>query len=284
MKRFFFRFGLLVVCVVFICGTFHAGAHLFCWANERQEAEYALPIIMYHHILKEKSKQGKFVISPEEFEADLSYLKNNGYTAITAEDLIRYHEDGNPLPDKPVMLTFDDGYLSYLEYAVPLLEQYDMKAVVSIVGSYTDTYTNTEDRCVSYAHLNWDDVSKLSSSDHTEIQNHTYDMHKISGGRNGCAIMKGEDTAHYKQIFTEDVKKMRDLIYQNTGKHADCFTYPFGFLCGESEEEIKKMGFQMSLSCAEGINQISRETSLFKLKRFNREHNRSVEKILEGKN
>ena len=284
MKKFLFRFVVFAICIAVMFGVFHAGAYICCLAEETRGAEYELPIIMYHHILKEKSKQGKFVISPDEFEADLKYLKKNGYTTITADALIRYQEEGNPLPDKPVMLTFDDGYLSYMEYAVPLLEKYEMSAVVSIVGSYTDEYSEHSDRCVSYAHLNWDDVSSLSNSTHTEIQNHTYDMHKISGGRNGCSKMRGEKTEHYKKVFTEDVKKMRDLIYQNTGKQANCFTYPFGFLCGEAEEEIKKMGFKMSLSCAEGINKISRSSSLFKLERFNREHKRPVEKILEGKN
>lgn len=280
MKKFLFRFVVFAVCIALIFGVFHAGAYICCLAEEHREAEYELPIIMYHHILKEKSKHGKFVISPDEFEADLKYLEANGYTTITADALIRYCEESEPLPDKPVMLTFDDGYLSYMEYAVPLLEKYEMSAVVSIVGAYTDEYSVQDDRCVSYAHLNWDDVNSLSNSTHTEIQNHTYDMHKISGGRNGCSKMRGENSEHYKKVFTDDVRKMRSLIYQNTGKQANCFTYPFGFLCGEAEDEIKKMGFKMSLSCTEGMNKISRDSSLFKLKRFNREHNRSAEKIL----
>ena len=123
MKRILFRFVVFAACIALIFGVFHAGAYICCLAKETRGAEYELPIIMYHHILKEKSKQGKFVVSPDEFEADLKYLKKNGYTAITADTLIRYHEDGEPLPDKPVMITFDDGYLSYLEYAVPLLEK-----------------------------------------------------------------------------------------------------------------------------------------------------------------
>lgn len=283
MKRILFRLMIFTLCISLMFGIFRAGAYICCLAEDNREAEYELPIIMYHHILKEKSKHGKFVISPDEFEEDLKYLKYSGYNTITADALIRYHEEGEPLPNKPVMLTFDDGYLSYMEYVVPLLEKYEMSAVVSIVGAYTDEYSEEKDRCVSYAHLNWDDVNSLSNSTHTEIQNHTYDMHKISGGRNGCSKMRGEDPNHYKKVFTEDVQKMRDLIYQNTGKQANCFTYPFGFLCGEAEDEIKKMGFKMSLSCTEGINKINRNSSLFKLERFNREHKRSVEKILTVK-
>lgn len=278
MKRIFLGLMSLILCAI----VFQTGALVFAIVEDKN-AEYDLPIIMYHHILKEKSKLGKFIISPDEFEADLKYLKENGYQTITAEALIRYKEEGEALPEKPVMITFDDGHLSYLEYAVPLLEKYDMCAVVSVVGAYLDEYTKTKDRCISYAYLNWEDVKALGSSAHTEIQNHTYNMHKISNGRSGCSKMRGEDGDKYREIFKEDVKKMRDLIYENTGKNADCFTYPFGFMCKEAEEEIKKMGFRMSLSCREEINRINRESSLFKLARYNREHKRSVERILGKK-
>ena len=283
MKRNLCRFLVLAFCASLLSGMFYMGSVLCCLAKDIKKSEYTLPIIMYHHILKETSKHGKFVISPQEFEQDLKFLKENGYTTITADALIRYHESGEPLPEKPVMLTFDDGYLSYLEYALPLLEKHDMAAVVSVVGAYTDDYTKSKDRCVSYAYLNWEDIRTLAFSDHTEIQNHTYDMHKIADGRNGCAKKRGENVAQYQKIFTEDVSKMRNLIYENTGKQANCFTYPFGYFCGEAEEEIKKMGFLMSLSCTEGLNYIDRQTSLFKLHRYNRAHNRPVSQILSEK-
>lgn len=283
MKQSLICLFVFVLCITLLFGVFSVGKTLCCLAQDAGDHDYALPIIMYHHILKEPGKQGKFVISPKEFEEDLNFLKENGYTTITADALIRYQKEGEPLPEKPIMLTFDDGYLSYLEYALPLLERHDMTAVVSIVGAYTDEYTKNKDRCLSYAYLNWADVKALTESTHTQIQNHTYDLHKIADGRNGCAKKKGEDSAHYQKIFTEDVQKMRDLIYENTGKQANCFTYPFGFTCHDAEEEIQKMGFLMSLSCAEGINKISRDSSLFKLRRFNRAHGRPVSQILSGK-
>ena len=62
---------------------------------------------------------------------------------MVVEDLIRYVDQGTPLPEKPVMLTFDDGHYNYISYLLPLLEEYDMKAVVSVVGEFADTYTET---------------------------------------------------------------------------------------------------------------------------------------------
>jgi len=280
VKRYFFRLFVFLITLAVFFGIFRAGTYIFCLAKDLN-TEYDLPIIMYHHILKEKGRHGEFIISPDEFETDLKYIKENGYKTILPEDIISYQENGTPLPEKPIMLTFDDGHLSYLEYAVPLLEKYDMKALVSVVGAYTNDYTNCPDRCVSYAYLSWEDIKNLSASSHTEIGNHTYDMHKISGGRNGCSKIKGESIEHHRTIFTEDAQKMQSLIYEYTKKSPLCFTYPFGYLCDETETEIKNLGLKMSLSCTEGINKISKKSSLFKLKRFNRAHKRSVEGILK---
>ena len=281
MKRYIIRLLVFFITIVIIFGIFHAGSYICCLTKEAF-CEYRLPIIMYHHVLRDPARHGEFIISPDEFEQDLKYIKKEGFTTITDLDLINFKEKGTPLPEKPIMLTFDDGHLSYYEYIVPLLQKYQMKAVVSIVGSYTNDYTEHPDKAVSYAYLSWEEVKTLSHSDHTRVANHTYDMHKISNGRNGCSKTKTESSAQYRKTFQDDAEKMRKLIYDYTGKNADCFTYPFGYFCSETEEEIKKLGFKLSLTCAEGINYISQNSSLFKLKRYNRPHGKSVEEILKG--
>ena len=84
---------------------------------------------MYHHISKKTSALGAYVITPEQFESDLKFIKDKGYEAITTQNLVDYFDGKFELPEKPIMITFDDGYLSFYEYAYPLLKQYNMKAV-----------------------------------------------------------------------------------------------------------------------------------------------------------
>lgn len=69
-----------------------------------------VPVIMYHAVMDDASRLGKYVISPEELESDFKWLSENGYTAVLSEDLINYTESGAALPEKPILLTFDDGY------------------------------------------------------------------------------------------------------------------------------------------------------------------------------
>ena len=74
-----------------------------------------IPIVMYHSVLKDEKYHGKYVISPAELENDILYLKEQGYTTIFMEDLINYTKGGE-LPEKPIMLTFDDGYYNNYLY------------------------------------------------------------------------------------------------------------------------------------------------------------------------
>ena len=95
-----------------------------------------LPVIMYHSITETASSD--YQITPELFENDLCYLKLQGYETVSAAQLYAYTEGKGDLPAHPVMLTFDDGFYNNLSIVLPLLEQYDMCAVVSIVGEYTE--------------------------------------------------------------------------------------------------------------------------------------------------
>ena len=93
------------------------------------EESVEIPVVMYHALLKDEAQHGRYVISPAEFENDLLYLKKHGYTTILVEDLIAYTQ-GASLPEKPVLLTFDDGYYNNYLYAFPLAQKYQCKFVI----------------------------------------------------------------------------------------------------------------------------------------------------------
>ena len=72
----------------------------------------SLPVIMYHHMLNEQSRWGEWTISPDEFKADLVYLKEHGYTTMLISELISALKGEQEMPKKPIVLTFDDGHES----------------------------------------------------------------------------------------------------------------------------------------------------------------------------
>ena len=230
-----------------------------------------VPIIMYHSILKDPSRSNKYTVTPTVLEEDLKYIKDKGYTTVTIADLISYVYNDTPLPEKPIVLTFDDGHYNNYGYLFPLLEKYDMKAVISIVGSYTDKFTETDEANLNYSYLRWKDIKELMDTGRIEFQNHTYSLHSNTGKRNGTKKIKGETDEHYKNVLEEDILKLQQEFKENTNYIPQCFTYPFGGISNASLDIIKELGFKASLSCEQGINKLTKNpNSLYLLKRYNR--------------
>jgi len=258
---------ILIIIMITVLAVFTPAANVIYTASK---PSLRLPIIMYHHVLKDSRKLGKYTVSPKEIEGDIIYLKQHGYTTIVMEDLINFVYNGGELPEKPIMLTFDDGYYSNYVYALPILEKYDCKAVISITGDYIDKSTEEGDLNPAYSYLTWDLVKELTESDYVEIQNHSYGMHEICD-RKGCAIMKGEGYDDYSKKMINDIGRLQEVIEGKTGYRPTTFTYPYGFICVECNKILKDMGFLATLSCYEGVNILTgKEDELYELKRFNR--------------
>ena len=174
--------------------------------------EISVPILMYHSVLKDPDRSGKYVITPATLENDMIYLKEHGYETVLVKDLIAYVYEDVPLPGKPIVLTFDDGHYNNMTYLLPLLEKHQMKAVVSVVGSYTDKFAKEDSHNPNYSYLTWDDIKNLENSGRIEIANHTYHFHEKKS-RKGCSIADGELTAEYQKILKNDLEKFKYLFY-----------------------------------------------------------------------
>ena len=237
--------------------------------EEREKV--AVPILLYHSILEGNKIIDSYTIRPNEFENDLKYIQNNGYTTVTMNDLVEYVYNGTLLPEKPIVLSFDDGYLNTYHYAYPLLKKYEMKAVLSIIGDSTDIFTKVKDENLFYSHTSWDQVNELIASGYFEIQNHTYALHTTNKGRVGTKMKKGESLTHYEEVLNKDIGNFQKLIEEKTGYLPNTFTYPYGAISKESVNILKNMGFKATLTSYGGVNYITRdENCLFGLKRNNR--------------
>lgn len=246
-------------------------------------ADIRLPILMYHSIVNEPSRWGTYVISSQELESDLKYLQGSGYTAVTMQDLLDYVDKCMPLPPKPVMLTFDDGYYNNYLYAFPLLKKYGMKAVVSIIGRHTDRYTVNRDENPLYSHITWTEAIEMVDSGIVELQNHSYDLHTISGSRTASMKAKGESDEHYETVLLSDSIRLQSLIDNYTHRLPTAYTYPFGLISKESVEILKEAGFRASFSCYAGMNVITSDPQcLYLLRRNLRPHGKSAESILKN--
>lgn len=239
-----------------------------------------LPILMYHGILKDTKLQGDYVIAPYQFEEDLKMLKEKGYHTVTVNNLIDYVYSGKPLPEKPVMLTFDDGYYNNYIYAYPLLKKYECSAVISPIAYYSEYYSSLDQKpSASYFHCTWRQLEEMQESGLVEIQNHSYNMHSQSG-RQGIQRKKGEGSDEYKLAVKEDILKSQEMLHEKLGIYPQAFVYPFGEYNSISEELLKELSFKCTVTCEERINIITKNPkSLYKLGRFLRKSKLSEEEI-----
>lgn len=246
-----------------------------------QDTAVPLPVAMYHSVTDQGDSPGEYVISPSMLEKDLQWLSQHGYETVVVGDLVSHVENGTPLPEKPVMLTFDDGYYNNYRNAYPLLQKYGMQAVLSPVGTLVEQFTETDDpeEHEVWSYCTRQELQEMAVSGVVEMQNHSYDFHELTP-RRGCLRKSGEDEATYRNIFFEDTRKAQELFRSIGISPPVCYTYPYGARNAETDALVQEYGFVASLSCEEGITCITRDAaSLKNIRRYNRDGRISSEQF-----
>lgn len=240
-----------------------------------------LPILMYHSLLRDDSRQGDYILSPAVFRQDMEYLKEHGYQTVVVRDLVAFVEEGRPLPEKPVMVTFDDGFFNTYHYAYPILKELGMRAVVSVIGSQTEQFSESGQENAYWSYLTLDRLREMEASGVFELQNHSWDLH-TTGERQGCLRRRGEDGDSYRRLFAEDAARVQRLLTEAGLPAPSCYTYPFGACSAETEALVRELGFRCSLGCEEGMNTLTGDPAcLYRMKRWNRPAGLSTPAMME---
>ena len=225
--------------------------------------------LMYHNVVGNTQKQGNYEVKQSVLEEDFKELKKLGYKCVDRKslfDIVNKKQTG-----KYVMITFDDGFYGVYKYVPSLLEKYDMKCLVSVVGEFMDrqdklTYRT---RC---SYMNTNEVRELAKNKRVEIAHHSYNLHHIQDGRRGVKIKKDETNDKYTQVFKEDTQKLTSKL-NGLGVKVKTYCYPYGEFCRESERVLKGLNYQMTMTCVEKVNYLENKNSLFLLGRINRSAN-----------
>ncbi|MCI8816338.1 MAG: polysaccharide deacetylase family protein [Angelakisella sp.] len=243
-----------------------------------------IPVLMYHSINSRESRTGDYVITPKAFRKDLEWLRDAGYQTVVVQDLLNYVEEGVPLPEKPVMITFDDGYYNNYLNAFPILKEMGMKAVISIIVSETDKYSELQEDRENYSHLTWEQIREMMDSGLIEFQNHSYGLHKNGkqAARKGIGKKPGESTEAYQQAIREDVEKGQARFVEMTGYAPIAFTYPFGAVSEDSYPVLEELGFRATLDAQGKLFRLTDDPAcLRRIPRYNRPWGKTAQQIIE---
>lgn len=174
----------------------------------KEQAAQKIPILMYHDVQNIPSSTDLNIMPSSQFEAQLIYLKENGYTTITVEEFIDAYNWKINLPQKSVLLTLDDGFQSIKTIVNPLLKKYDMRATSFIIGSYIER---------PQWHLTGDDIKTVASDKYIDFESHTFDLHK-----------DGKTKGLINETLPADIHGDNTKLEAVIGHKTNILCYPFG--------------------------------------------------------
>lgn len=229
-------------------------------ALSQEEISTQVPILMYHHLSEDVTNSE--MVSPEQFEAHIRALSEAGYTSVSFDELQAYVLRGEPLPEKPVVITFDDGYESNYTLAYPILQKYSMKATIFAIGvSFGKDHYKDTDYAIT-PHFGAAEAAEMTASGLISIQSHTYDMHQWPPYESGSAVRENilplpdESEEAYVQALTEDFTRSRALLEDAAGQPVDVLAYPAGQYSTLAQVTLQSLGVHVTLSTNPGVNTV----------------------------
>lgn len=215
------------------------------------DANIGIPILCYHSIAE--SKDNELLLSPEKFKSQLKYLKDNGYTPITMDELNDFLKNNKTIPEKSVVITFDDGYRDNYTTAFPILKEFDFKATVYVISNNleNDLYmTKAQAKEMS----DWGIDIESHTANHEDLSKLTLDQ-------------------QYETMNTS--KNQLEAIL---GKKVDYIAYPFGKFNANTRKAAEKAGYKLGFSLAGGL--ADRGDNTYNIDRLYISNNHTIEEFV----
>lgn len=248
-----------------------------------------VPVIMYHAV---GYSNDPYTITPESFESHLVAILENGFTPISFQELTEYVDYDRNLPDKPMVITFDDGYTDNYSEAFPLLKKHNCKATIFAIGSSVGKSTYKETENPINPHFDYNMAREMNLSKLISIQSHTHDMHQAKhyeqseNVRENVMPFEGEDFTDYIRAVREDLITSKTFLEGQIGAPVTALAYPNGRYNAYTEAIARSLGFRVTVSTTIGTNYIRKydQNSLYRLNRFNMNESVSADTLIQWLN
>jgi poly-beta-1,6-N-acetyl-D-glucosamine N-deacetylase len=222
--------------------------------------------ISFHDVVDQATDLGADAVTTKTFVQFLDWLKGTGWEAISLDDVSAAARGLRRLPDKAILLTFDDGYRSLYTRVFPLLKAYRYPAVAALVGSWMEDGADGTvlygDRKVPRSNfISWAEAREMQASGLMEFASHSYDLHRgvraNPQGNFSPAAMTWrydpltrtyEDDAQYIARIRADLIHSRTMMKANLGHPPRAIAWPYGRYTGPALQVAKELGFAFALT------------------------------------
>lgn len=217
-----------------------------------------LPVLVYHDIAA-VAQPDDYAVTRAMFAQQMTFLHKNGYQPVSLHTLAEVAAGRRQLPDKAVMLTFDDGLRSFQQVALPELQKYGFPAVLSICTGWLDGHAVPENYRGRL--LSWDELRVLSRSPLVEVLSHTDGLHigipsNPQGNMAPAGTTRRYDSARhryesdqdFRQRIHADLARSVERLKAETGRSPVGITWPYGYSDGVGEDEARQLGMPWQLT------------------------------------
>lgn len=198
----------------------------------------SIPILCYHQLTTGLSVKNRMQVTSRKFEEQMAYLAGNGYQVLPLSQMQYILDGSSSIPEKAVVLTFDDGYRSVYDIAFPILKKYGFTATLFV---YTDFIGGS-------AAMSWQQVSELKASGVIAIESHTKTHADLSFDPDD------ENIASHTDRVIEEVAVAARVIKDKVGYKPIFLAYPFGNSSDYTIEYLKKSHYALALTVKKGTN------------------------------
>lgn len=234
----------------------------------------AFTVLCYHDVEEVANDPDGMTVSTANLTAHFAWLRENGYKVIDIDDLLAAREGKRLLPEKAVLLSFDDGYASFYRTVFPLLKAFDYPAVLALVGRWIETPAGETvpygDLQVPREHfMSWEEIREVADSKLVEIASHSYDLHhgELANPQGNTqpamttrhydqASGRYETDAAYRQRLAEDFTRNTELFQERLGRRPRVMVWPYGEYNGLSRELAAEQGMKITLTLEGGVNHL----------------------------
>jgi biofilm PGA synthesis lipoprotein PgaB len=228
--------------------------------------------LAYHNIDDVDGDQAFLTVRTANLIDQLAWLKASGFEAVSIDQILAAKHGGKALPDKPLLLSFDDGYSSFYQRVLPILKAYNWHSVLAPVGVWMDTPQNQQvdfgGLAVARARfLTWPQISEIASSGLVEIAAHTNALHygalaNPQGNVQPAAVTRlydpltkrYETDEQYNARIGQDVQRISSKIKAATGRAPRVWVWPYGAASGSALKIIGDNGYELALTLEDGID------------------------------
>ena len=214
-----------------------------------------VPILVYHKVNPDPGVGGYGLrVSPRSFEKQMAYLFRSGYSAISLTDLADHFDRGKPLPPRPVIITFDDGYLDNYTYAYPILKKYGLTATIFVVAGTVggiNEFDYNEGRQPKNKMAGWKELKEMADGGIT-IGGHTLRHPHLAG------------LTHEEARF--EISEGRKILEAGLNRPVEVFCYPYGNFEPDIVGMVREMGFRAAVTTEQGLGRY--QEGAFTLKRI----------------